>query len=91
MTEITKMLVLSTGHLTRYACNTFLEEYPYAYPQDEWGYFVCLPTDELPLSDEHNLPACLIDCMKYADAQGCDWIMFDSDGPLIEELPDYEW
>ena len=89
--EIAKMLVLSTGHLTPHACNSFLPGYRHAYEKSDYGWFVFVPTDETPIEDGDELPGCLIDCLKFADTQGCQWVMFDQDGPREDSLPYYEW
>lgn len=89
--EITKMLVLSTGHLTEYACNEFFDTYRHAHNKGEFGGFVYVPTDDCPVMDGDELPGCLIDCLKFADANDCGWVMFDCDGPIIDDLPEYLW
>jgi hypothetical protein len=90
--EIEKMLVLSTAHLTPYCCNRFMPENEGNwYDKANYGWFVSVPTDEVPLPEDHNLPACLIDCLKFADLQQCTWIMFDQDGPTVEQLPIQDW
>lgn len=84
--EIAKMLVLSTGHLTEDACNRYLDDVD-AYRKGEYGWFVYAPGfqhfDDVPLS--------LLDCLGYAQDLGCDWIMFDCDGPSVDGLTYYEW
>lgn len=84
--EISKMLTLSTGHLTEEACNTYLATV-ISYPKSEYGWFIYVNTaDEL-----EDPPLSLLDCIGFAEEHGCDWIMFDCDGPIMEGLTTYEW
>lgn len=91
MSETTKMLVLSTAHITNYACNEFLPDYRHAYEKGDYGWFVLVPTDDNPVTDDDDLPCCLIDCLKRADASGCGWVMFDRDGPVEPSLQEFDW
>lgn len=90
MTEITKMLVLSTGHLTDTACNEFFQSNrgPW-YEKDPFGWFVNVET--LNNDCEQDLPLSIEDCLEYAINLDCNWVMFDRDGPLVEELTQYDW
>ena len=36
-------------------------------------------------------PACLKDCMRFARKNGCDLLCLDCDGPVVDDLPLYEW
>lgn len=83
--EIHKILTLSTGHLTEKACNDYLNDV-IAYPKAEHGWFLYVPDTDL-----EDAPASLRDCMDFAEKQGCAWLMFDCDGPTVEELLYYEW
>lgn len=89
--EITKMLVLSTAHLTEYACNQWLaESCPWAcYEKAEIGYFMYACDDTQP--GEPGVPAEIAPIIAFARANGCDWVMFDCDAPEIEGLPVYDW
>lgn len=90
MIEITKMLALSTAHLTEQTCNSYLPgwEGP-AYKKGEYGWFVpifddCVESVEPAASD-------LKECMLKAIAEGCDWLMFDRDVDTIDDLKVYDW
>lgn len=62
------------------------------YPKSEYGFFVPLSDD---MFEDHTirsymsgeLPA-IID---YARVLGCDWLMFDRDGPVEPALQSYDW
>ena len=87
MVEIAKMLVLSTGHLTADTCVYRCHGLIGAYEKGEYGWFVHVEgtasLDEIP----EDLAACL----AFAIIEGCEWIMFDRDGPTVPELPTYDW
>jgi hypothetical protein len=83
--EIPTMMVLSTGHLTESTCNEWLHEAPFAvYEKDGYGWFISVPDDV-----DQNWPSSLLDCLELAREENCGWIMFDLDGPIIEDLPYY--
>jgi hypothetical protein len=94
--EISKMLTISTAHITPetydgIVCAYFDGDdeyitYPF-YLKDGYGWFIC--TDE-NYANESN-PECIKDCMKFAREHGCDWLCLDSDGPIVDGLPVYEW
>jgi hypothetical protein len=88
--EIERMLVLSTAHLTELTCNTLLPtwEGP-AYEKVAYGWFVYVNLEFLT----NDMPEDLKQCTQYAQNPGvsCDWIMFDRDGPTVDELPTYDW
>lgn len=83
--ERPKMLTISTGHLTDDTCNEFLGNYEHAYDKGEFGCFVYVDTEA------RGLPASLEDCLGFAEEQGCAWVVFDCDGPILPELTFYEW
>ncbi len=89
--EISKMLTLSTGHLTEEVCNVYLADTAegFAYPKGEWGCFVYTATDDDGLPSLR--PRSLDECLAFAKSVDCDWVMFDCDGPIIPELTCYEW
>lgn len=80
--EITKMLVISTGHLTEETCNSG----KIGYEKGEYGVFVWVP----PEVDE-DAPQDLRVCHHLARINDCDWLMFDRDADTVDELPLYDW
>lgn len=87
--EIAKMLVLSTAHLTEDTCNRYLPDHLHAYAKADYGFFLNVPT-ERPDFDA-GYPADLVHVLAFAAGAGCDWVMFDQDGPDIAALPVYDW
>lgn len=82
------MLVLSTRHLQHDTCTEWLDTAPFAaYTKADHGWFVFVPED----LDEHAMPAELLACCRLAHAQGCEWIMYDSDAPALDTLPVFDW
>lgn len=92
--EITNMLVLSTGHITDDTADYL--EHPegteiISYRKGDYGWFVNVEDD---LDDEkmEDQPADLVACKRLARQNGCNWIMFDRDGPAEKDLlPYYVW
>ena len=91
--EIHKMLCLSTAHLT-FSTRTLLErdELPcmISFPKDTHGWFVHVPEQQLLKDALIEAPTDVRECLTLACARGFQWLMFDSDGPTLSELPLYE-
>jgi hypothetical protein len=86
---VQKYLDLSTGHVSNDTA-LWLDSQPSSiimYPKGEYGWFVYAASEEY----DDDTPKDLIACIDHAKALDCTWIMFDADGELIEELPEYEW
>ena len=90
MTEIAKMLVLSTAHLTPECCNTYLKQQdgPW-YEKADYGWF--FPVLEAYDEVEGMFPSCLLDCIEAAEQHECTWIMFDRDADTIDGLTVSDW
>lgn len=84
-----KMLALSTGHLTEKTCNMLGNiEGIIGYNKGGYGWFVYVPEY---LNELGHIPADIYACLKLALEGKYDWIMFDRDVEVINELPVYEW
>ena len=90
--EIARMMVLSTGHLTERTRNTWIkEECPWAcFEKGEYGWFMYV-CDDMGICEAPDVPIELRSALHVARLRGCEWIMFDRDGPEIEDLPYYDW
>lgn len=89
--EISKVLTVSTSHITDYAYERLIsDDCPLAvYKKGNCGLFVYLP-EELD-GYFQTVPASVTAVMTYAKANGCSMVCFDSDGPVMSKLPVYEW
>lgn len=93
--EISKMLTISTKHITPEADESILYAYydddkdvsAHVYTKDNYGWFVYIDED---FENKTNLE-CLKDCMRFARKNGCDLLCLDCDGPVVDGLPVYEW
>jgi len=94
--EISKMLTLSTAHITRETAEAlgsppsdhtheWLEWFSY-YDKADYGWWI--PTNSAELK---QLPPDLAACIRFAKSNGCDWLCLDCDGPIENCLPTYEW
>ncbi len=76
------ILELSTGHLPlELHDGTALS----AMASTECGWLVNLPDDTDP--DLPRLPAVLDEIFRYARTNGCRFVLFDADAPLVPGLP----
>lgn len=85
--EIHKTLCVSTGHLPREEADK-LTARGLEVTQDSYGYeLYCSPDDEFGNDYHPNVSA----LMKLAKEQECDYVRFDSDGPVLEGFEVFEW
>lgn len=94
--EIAKMLVLSTAHVSLETASKLprghadmeeddLDWGPTFARENGWVFYVGT------LSHFEEAPRELFEALLFAHQQGCQWLMFDNDGPTIDNLPTYEW
>jgi hypothetical protein len=101
--EISKLVTLSTSHLSQTTANNLpsgrgdhqgVVGTPDWWPQfsrDE-GWLFWVPTDEAAFQSIYaESPKDLLDVLMYVRNSGCEWLLFDSDGPLCDVLYQYEW
>lgn len=91
--EIEKILTLSTHNISEGTAE-WLDSQLYnkeqvltVYSKKEYGWFVPVYSSVL----EKTIPEDLMKIAKYALDLGCQWIMFDRDVDVNEELPSFEW
>lgn len=92
--EISKMLTISTAHLTYTTAHRILAvKSIVAYKKDIYGYFIHIDVDNgvEEIDDAADIPDDLKAAMKYALKNGCEWLCVDRDGPAVDELPTYDW
>ena len=87
--EFTRMMTISTAHLTSETISLMAEEcnmqcsLPPVYAKSDYGFFMYCTKGE----DYSELPDDLANCIKFAHKHHCEMICFDTDGPVIKELP----
>jgi hypothetical protein len=102
--SIEKMMCLSTGHVTQQTAEDIgslfnlgvppkWAQRMVAYPHGEYGWLICIAGDTVDHIDLVNdgVPEELYGVMKHAHAHDCEWILFDRDAELIDELPSFDW
>jgi hypothetical protein len=93
--EISKMLTLSTRHVTEDAmmklAEMTMEGEPYVvYEKEEYGFFILVGKKD-PEGLKDTLPSSLKDVIAFAYERGIDWLCLDRDGAETEALPAYVW
>lgn len=105
--EITKMLTLSTAHITKETAK-ILESgdrrqgtLPPYFPKGDYGWFFYVDPDYLCVHSDGRVEEMypktsgdLHDCLREAWREGCNWLCLDSDGLVVEDddyLPVYVW
>ena len=87
---ISKMLELSTMHLTYKTC-TLMDGGKFRIAEYPCGYFVYADPWQIKHEDVSDYPKDLLACIKLALEYDCTYIIFDSDVEPIEDLPIYDW
>jgi hypothetical protein len=96
--EISKMLTLSTGHITK-ATSELLElvtdDVPVNFSKGSYGWIMVVPSAPYGASgNTHDPPTCPDDLkavLAYARGLGCEWLCLDCDGDINLNLPTWEW
>lgn len=102
--EITKMLTLSTAHITKETDQKLEFEYDLileadekmngivVYRKEEYGWFIFI-SEELVFDEDgcKNFPEDLIACLKLAISLDCQWLCLDRDGEVIPDLKTFDW
>jgi hypothetical protein len=86
--EIAKMLILSTAHVTLETSQRLPDgiEGLIAYEKGEYGWLIYVNAPHVV-----PLPADLQGVRDLARNHGCEWVMLDRDGDVIDALPSYDW
>lgn len=87
--ELQQVLVLSSDHYNPKADYLFRSDCV-SYEMGEFGWLVMIPgsLDESEFMAQ-RLPE-IREAISYARQLGADWIRFDPDGPIMDDLPIYE-
>lgn len=96
--EITKTLVLSTGHLPENEFSTLAMNGCFRAVKHEYGVIVILSSGESTLEsiegNEANICNAfpkLLNIVKYCAENDITYIDFDRDGGLYEEFEQFDW
>ena len=92
--EISKMLTISTAHITEETANKLDREINEniiglcVYEKTDFGWFIHVPDD---LEEVVESLRDLCECLLLAKDLGCEWLCLDCDGEVLSYLDTYEW
>lgn len=101
--EITKMLTLSTSHITKETATLLSEACMYrkeislVFYQKRWyndysGWFIYIPEElETYPEDYQDIPDDLMQILLFAKHNDCTWICLDCDGEEVDCLEVFYW
>ena len=98
--HVRKFLDISTAHVTESTATMlddclqqFLGTAPFiSYLIGDTGWLVYAPAEDSPTTDAiAEFHPDLLACIDYARQHDCDYILFDQDGTVIDDLPAYDW
>ena len=94
--DISKMLTMSTGHISWSTAKRLDEEcsadgstlsmFPVVYKKGDVGWFIYVGDGE-----DEEVPDDLARCIKLAKLNKCDWLCLDRDADVVDTLDVYEW
>lgn len=87
--DIAKIMTISMAHIKS---DTILRSHNSnvtIFSKGMYGWFVYVP--EYDIRECGACPNELLAVLDYAREEGCTWLLLDFDGPIINELPTYEW
>lgn len=90
--EVRNTLVISTSHVTAVTAamldTTPLKDWPVVGgPCGEYGWFVYAHDEDV----DGKIPVEMMAVFRFARRCGCDYVLFDRDGEVREELDTWEW
>lgn len=91
--EINRMITLSTAHIkesTADYLNDETREDLIVYPKLDFGWFICVDTDCID-EELERIPEDLAAVIRFAKENDCQWVCLDCDGPIVDDLPQYDW
>ena len=90
--EFALMLALSTAHMSPRTAADWMPQCPWAcFAKGEWGWFMYV-CDDVSITEAEDIPL-----ERYAPLSmlpaSCiaNGIMWDCDGPIVADLPEYDW
>jgi hypothetical protein len=101
--EVHRMLVVSTSHVTEQTAlalpqthsdlliGDITETWWPTFVRDEGWVFHVPPEKEWFDERYRDAPKDLYTVLDTARQHECEWLMFDSDGPVVDHLPNWEW
>ena len=87
--EIGTFMVFSTRHISQEDAEQLTQD-PGRFAADEYQFWVWTGyVDEDPYGP--RLSPTVRNLLTIAKAEGCTYIRLDGDGPVYEDLPQFEW
>lgn len=95
MATIRKFLDLNTGHLPESLGQDGLDRADGVIAHEtECGWLMWVPEnpDDPHLYNEGDEPPPVVDrIIRHARRHDCDYVLFDRDGPVDDDLPTWDW
>lgn len=89
--ELARMLVLSTEHMRPETAAAWVPACPWAcFTKSDYGWFMYV-SDDPGITETSDVPLEIRSALHVARRHGCGWIMWDNAGPILDELPRYDW
>lgn len=97
--EITRMLTISTSHISKETADLLAGEYPIdsvpvweisvgIYAKEEYGWYIYFSLAE---HIHPSMPEDLAACLRLARKHDCSILCLDTDGDIVDSLATYDW
>ena len=89
---VSTMLTLSTAHLDKETADDLSNGFSFGqtvYEKHVYGWWIALHDQSDPL-EKVKSPS-LRAVLERAKSLGCEWLMLDADGEILDDLPSYDW
>lgn len=88
---IRRFLDLSTSHLRKKTCGDLNGWEGVTAYETKYGWLMYATAEAEEFAEEYRWPSELLPIVLLARANGCDYVMFDRDGPTVDGLPTWDW
>lgn len=101
--EITKMLTLSTIHISKETASLLMKVckykkelslviFPKSWQKEYYGWFIYVPEElTTDLETYNDVPEDLMKCLLFAKDLDCGILCLDGDGEVLDYLLKYHW
>lgn len=92
--DIQKYFVVSTAHITKEENDDLINaphtDSPLCVHSNEYHHVIAIPQEDLD-DFEDSVSGNILNLLKIAKKNGCDYLKLDCDGFVYDDLPKFDW
>ena len=92
--EYEKTLVLSTAHISRLDNEAILSDDSLSCMSTDYAHIVMVDKDsrsQIKTLKSYGFSNAFLNIIRFARKNGCQYIKFDCDGPVMDQLTKFDW